>query len=201
MSGALKTEDLTEAVDPILDKAKSLTGKHSEWQKALPICNDTLTGKKAFFYSHIRPGEYDASIGGDHVFYGGSDYSRQHHLGQYVMPDVESCPQHPVTDISSAALIAGKVSPVLTGCVRLVDMMSALDIVEMMEAKPKAQAKKVDASRITALREVRSAPELYADLDLDRIKERAAELRAASSDSAAISMVLGRSVQIVVHDE
>jgi len=88
------------------------------------------------------------------------------------------------------------ISPGVKGCIGVADMLGALGTLETMETKPTEGPIKP-----ARLREVRPAPELYSDLDLDRIKERAAELRAVSSDSEAISMVLGRSVQIVVHKD
>lgn len=66
-------------------------------------------------------------------------------------------------------------------------------IVETMEAA-KPRWEKYDQSQLSApnRRALQAAPELYPELDFDRMRSRASELRDAPSDSAAISRLLGR---------
>lgn len=66
-------------------------------------------------------------------------------------------------------------------------------IVETMEAA-KPRWEKYDESQPSASRHrvLQAAPELYPELDFDRMRSRASELRDAPSDSAAITRLLGR---------
>ena len=171
----LKTGHIPEG-DRLLSQAKSLVNCAS-WEKVVPLSQEeTVPAKGAVYGGHeLRTATY-----GFHV-YGATSPAKYDVVGF-------------ATELASPGAIF-QVSPGVKGCVGVADMFGALGTADTMEAKP------TEASATPSrLREVRPAPELYPDLDLDRIKERAAELRAASSDSEAISMVLGRSVQIVVDE-
>lgn len=184
MDVALKAEIAPETVDPLLEKLMALTGVSGMVEKHAWTCEEAFT-EKGFYNS---PGGFDQR----HKGYGDS----------YMEDATEYLYLNPGFSPPTGADIVREFAPTLKGCIGLVDMVGALGLVEKMEAKPKVQAKKAASSSETAtLRAVRPAPELYPDLDLDRIQARAAELRAASSDSEAISMVLGRSVQIVIHSD
>ncbi len=79
-------------------------------------------------------------------------------------------------------------------------LLDVLDIVQTMEvAKPKGKKLKGEVQMSAAARRRRLRPpsELYPDLDLERIQARVGELHETASTSEAVSLVLGRSVQIV----
>jgi hypothetical protein len=175
---ALKADHIPET-DRLMEKVKSVSD-WATWQKVVPSCRDETVPAKGGVYG--RHGLATAAYG-FHV-YGATSPAIYDIVGFGA-------------ELSSPGATL-QISPGTKGCVGVADMLGALGIVETMEAKPK---KAEDSAKPARLREVRPAPELYLDLDLDRIKERAAELRAAPSDSEAISMVLGRSVQIVVHND
>jgi hypothetical protein len=66
-------------------------------------------------------------------------------------------------------------------------------IVETMEAaKPRWEKYEESHPSAPSRRALQAAPELYPELDFDRMRSRASELRDAPSDSAAITRLLGR---------
>jgi hypothetical protein len=79
-------------------------------------------------------------------------------------------------------------------------LFSILRIVETMEAaKPRGKELKGEARISVAAqrRRLRPSSEVYPDLDLERIQARVGELHETASASEAVSLVVGRSVQIV----
>lgn len=173
---ASKTVHFSED-DPVAEKIDAARGL-SAWDEAVPPCWGGTAPTKGMIYG--RYGHTTASYGFD--MYGISWRS-----------------EHNPVVFGRGPLSHGVIFetlPELKGCIAVADMFATHGIVETMDAKHTEMS-----SGLARRREIRPAPELYPDLDLDRIKERAAELRAAPSDSDALSMVLGRSVQIVVHGD
>jgi hypothetical protein len=178
----LKTGQVPETADRLLEEVKSL----SDWtacEKFMPTFREETVPAKGTIYE-----EHDFLT----TAYG------------YYGPDATSPAKYDLVALDSglpSPVGAGaifQISSEVKGCVSVADMFGALGTVEKMEAKPKRTE---DSAKTARLREVRPAPELYPDLDLDRIRARAAELSTASSDSEAVSAVLGRSVQIVHQEE
>jgi hypothetical protein len=176
---ALKSDHIPET-DRLMQKVKSVS-EWAAWEKVVPSCSDEAVPAKGGVY-----GGHEQLLTAVYGFqtYGATAPARCDVVGF----GAELPPPGAILQFS----------PGVKGCVGVADMLGALGIVEAMEATPK----KAEAAKPARLREVRSAtPDLYPDLDLNRIKERVAELSAASSDSEAVSMVFRRSVQIVVHDD
>jgi hypothetical protein len=199
MTLMLNTEPLGSETADLLMKVESLgEGPKSETRY---ICEETSAAKGAVYEAYLRHYEFEMckvrdaySLSFPISHYGGAlepALSAQRIVRKVVQPDLG------VGVIRRGAPRAGN-------WLRASTLLCALGIVETMEGvKPKVQEmKKVAQPSLAARRrKLRPAQELYPDLDFERIRARVDELRGTSSDSEAVSRILGQSVQVVHQPE
>lgn len=134
MSIAVKARHDPEAIDRLVKEVDS-PSRWTAWSKEVPLCEYESFPAKASIheaYDYLTPGN-----------------------GTYAVVSVGHCiPLDPESSPTAGRAVLWKMSPGTKGCGGLIDLLDVKGIVEMVEAKPNVQVKKVAQAMASRLQEL-----------------------------------------------